>query len=358
MKQILQIPVLGLGLLLTSCQSNSNDQASVPQELHEKPVLKANKTPNLSEVMNSHINTNGPKLIKESGAIKFWDHQDRIYVTGSEKMAISFYKHGHLPYTKTILGAGPNGETVVYEVDKNDAAYANNLIHHFEKTPFLMDTYKNMNIYALAGRLYITGQDKTAQSFEKHGHLPYTKTILGEGPNGETLVFEVDKSDEIFSKHLIELYHDMPRQILNKTGFIVFKKSQRLYVVSSTESSKKFKSHGHLPYTKTILGAGPNGETVIFEVVKENDRALENMMSIYAQTPWKVKDNHDFHVYKLGERFYVTGDATASKFEKHGHLPYTKTILGAGPNGETVVFEVNKDQPNLTENLITTYNKH
>ena len=208
MKQILQIPVLGLGLLLTSCQSNSNDQASVPQELHEKPVLKANKTPNLSEVMNSHINTNGPKLIKESGAIKFWDHQDRIYVTGSEKMAISFYKHGHLPYTKTILGAGPNDETV------------------------------------------------------------------------------------------------------------------------------------------------------IFEVVKDNDRALENMMSIYAQTPWKVKDNHDFHVYKLGERFYVTGDATASKFEKHGHLPYTKTILGAGPNGETVVFEVNKDQPNLTENLITTYNKH
>lgn len=52
------------------------------------------------------------------------------------------------------------------------------------------------------GRLYIMGKQETADSFAKHGHMPYTRTLIGEGPNGETVVFEVDKKDEALADRL------------------------------------------------------------------------------------------------------------------------------------------------------------
>ena len=52
------------------------------------------------------------------------------------------------------------------------------------------------------GRLYIMGNQETADSFAKHGHMPYTRTLIGEGPNGETVVIEVDKKDEALADRL------------------------------------------------------------------------------------------------------------------------------------------------------------
>ena len=33
------------------------------------------------------------------------------------------------------------------------------------------------------------------------------------------------------------------------------------------------------------------------------------------------------------------------KFKGSGHLPYTWTLIGAGPHGGTVIFEVDKKKP-------------
>lgn len=46
---------------------------------------------------------------------------------------------------------------------------------------------------------------------------------------------------------------------------------------------------------------------------------------------------------------------TNAKFLQHKHLPYTRTLLGVGPRGETVIFEVNKKKPELTERLEEQY---
>ena len=53
-------------------------------------------------------------------------------IIGSQEMSQQFAAQGHLPYTRTIIGGGPNGETVVYEVNKKEPAYADRLMARFK----------------------------------------------------------------------------------------------------------------------------------------------------------------------------------------------------------------------------------
>lgn len=281
MQKILNLSLLGLGLTLTSCQSNSISSNETKQTT-SKPEVKVAQEFNLENFIKSHPNPDAPKLVSKQDSVAIWRHHQRIYVTGSDEMSQKFYKYGHLPYTKTLLGAGPEGETVVFEVDKDNDSYAKNLISAFSKTPWSIKSSENFHIYKLGERLYVMG-DLMTEKFEQHAHLPYTKTLLGAGPQGETVVFEVDKSNNAFADQLI----------------------------------KKFE-----------------------------------------ETPWLLQHKKDFFVYKLGNRHYIIGDnSSASKFESQPHLPYTKTMIGEGPQGETLVFEVNKDKPELTDRLISTYFK-
>lgn len=149
-----------------------------------------------------------------------------------------------------------------------------------------------------------------------------------------------------------------PQLQLSKEGnFFVYDYMDRHYVVGSEEMSKKFAAHGHLPYTKTILGGGPHGETVVYEVAKKDPSVAERLMATYEKTPFLVESKgDDFTVYKYMNRLYVVGSKESSeKFAAHGHMPYAKTVLGAGPAGETVVFEINKKDPTLAERLMKMF---
>ena len=42
-------------------------------------------------------------------------------------------------------------------------------------------------------------------------------------------------------------------------------------------------------------------------------------------------------------------------FLKNHMIPLTKTLLGAGPSGETVVFEFDKKNPAMTDQLIEQF---
>jgi len=148
-----------------------------------------------------------PKSIYSADGLIVWSYADRHYVTGSEKMHKMFAEHQHLPYTKTILGAGPNGETVVFEVAKKDSTFVDNLITKYNQIPFLVTSQgDNFSVYKYNGRIYVIGNPKTRDFFVEHQHLPYTKTQLGVGPGGETVIFEVNKKDPNFADQLIKRY--------------------------------------------------------------------------------------------------------------------------------------------------------
>ncbi len=150
------------------------------------------------------------------------------------------------------------------------------------------------------------------------------------------------------------------QQIVAKDGnFFVWQHMNRHYVLGSEESNSKFAKSPNMPYARTVLGAGPNGETVVYEIKKKDDAYTERLIETYNHTPFMIDSKGDnYFVHKYAGRIYVLSDAkTNEKFQTTPHLPLTKTVLGAGPQGETVIFEFNKNKPEETDRLIKTYQR-
>jgi hypothetical protein len=125
-------------------------------------------------------------------------HNDRVYVFGKSGTHEAFRSTHHMPYTMTLIGRGPKGETVVIEVDKKDP----------ELQQRLLDTFKKRNLYYAeerhSGRIYVLGSASTHEAFRTTHHLPYTMTLIGAGPDGVTVVLEVDKKNPHVQQRLRE----------------------------------------------------------------------------------------------------------------------------------------------------------
>ena len=102
-------------------------------------------------------------------------------------------------------------------------------------------------------------------------------------------------------------------------------------------------------YTKTVIGGGPKGETVVLKVDKENPNTQQRLWKKFeASHLYYAEVKHDGPVYVLG------GPETHESFKQLYHLPYTHTRIGAGPGGATLVFEVDKDNSALQYRRIHT----
>lgn len=191
LKQMLYLTAVTV--LTTACSSHQA-ASNVAEQTTEPASTEVQKQESLTRV--------------DSGStdLHIFKHEGRIYVIGNEETKDDFVKHKHLPYTKTLLGAGPKGETVIFEVDKGDSTYAEALIDEYNSIPWVMEQNSTYTAWKYQGRIYVIGNDATNEAFAKHKHLPYTKTILGGGPAGETLIFEVDKSDPEFAEKLMQAY--------------------------------------------------------------------------------------------------------------------------------------------------------
>jgi ribosomal protein L24E len=56
------------------------------------------------------------------------------------------------------------------------------------------------------GRIYVFGSDKVHDSWIKTGHMQFSKTLIGAGSGGETLVFEALDKNPAMEKRLIARY--------------------------------------------------------------------------------------------------------------------------------------------------------
>jgi hypothetical protein len=144
------------------------------------------------------------ELIDSQGNDYFvWKYDGRIYVIGNPKTNEAFKIQHHLPYTRTILGAGPQGETVIFEVNPKDNALADRLQVRYDSTPVLLTSEGNdYFVWKYQGRIYVIGQEKTNEAFKTQHHLPYTRTVLGAGPYDETVIFEVNPKDDALANRL------------------------------------------------------------------------------------------------------------------------------------------------------------
>ncbi|TSE32248.1 hypothetical protein Tther_00034 [Tepidimonas thermarum] len=118
----------------------------------------------------------------------------RYYAFGSAKLYQDFLAHGEVALTRSRIGAGPNGQTIVFGITNDDVKAgkpsAAELTYDGKLPPapqFYGEVFKN-------GRYYVFDDLKALLEFASHGEVPYSYTDIGAGPNGATLVWVMDKN--------------------------------------------------------------------------------------------------------------------------------------------------------------------
>ena len=126
--------------------------------------------------------------------------------------------------------------------------------------------------------------------------------------------------------------------------YVVLPETGRVHVFGDTRNYFDFLAHGEVALTRTQIGAGPGGKTLVFGITGDDVKA--NTPSRGEQIlSGSVPAGAAFYgeVFK-DKRFYLFGDLQdMSNFTAFGEVPYSYTDIGAGPKGESIVYVMNKD---------------
>jgi hypothetical protein len=120
-------------------------------------------------------------------------------------------------------------------------------------------------------------------------------------------------------------------------------KLNRLYVFGDTKNYLQYTEHGEVPYTRSRIGAGPGGKSLVFGITSADVKAKRPSAGELVYDG-KLVGGADFYgEYFKGGRYYVFGDWKDFKdFQERGEVTYTFTEIGTGPKGETIVYGLNK----------------
>lgn len=126
--------------------------------------------------------------------------------------------------------------------------------------------------------------------------------------------------------------------------FLVFHENGRIYPFADTKNYLMFMNVDEVTYTRTRVGAGPQGETVVFGIMKNEAEDLNKPSLAEQFFDGKMEVTGPFYgeVVRDG-RFYVFGEWKDFKdYLAHKEVTFTFTEIGTGPKGETVIYALNK----------------
>jgi hypothetical protein len=125
--------------------------------------------------------------------IAYNDQNGRIYVLGDPALYRLYLQTGEVALTRTRVGAGPDGATVVFGMNKDDAKTGGpTQAEQFydgarqPQGPFYGEVLKD-------GRYYVFNDWKDMAEYLKHGEVPLTYTEIGAGPDGATVIYALNK---------------------------------------------------------------------------------------------------------------------------------------------------------------------
>jgi len=133
----------------------------------------------------------------------------------------------------------------------------------------------------------------------------------------------------------------------------------RINVFYNQKLYKEFLALGETPYRLTRIGAGPNGETLVFGLTK-NDKKMKNPVAAIELYDGKSTQDSIYGEMVKHNRVYVFSNfKDMNTVRSFGHPNYMYTMIGAGPKGETVVFVLNKkNKKKRPDALIAKYKEH
>ena len=122
------------------------------------------------------------------------------------------------------------------------------------------------------GRIHVFYDQGLYEDFLKMGETPYRLTRIGSGPHGESVVFGLTRKDKKMKQPIpvVDLFDGKTKAPEKFYGEML--REGRLYVFDDYGQMKTVRELGEPIYRYTMIGAGPNGETVVFVLTKANKK--------------------------------------------------------------------------------------
>ena len=126
--------------------------------------------------------------------------------------------------------------------------------------------------------------------------------------------------------------------------FIVMPEDGRLYVFGDAKNYLMYRDHGEVALTRSRIGAGPDGQTVVFAITNDDVKANRpSMAELIYDKKVPMKDPFYGEIVKDG-RYLVFGSAKDFQdYLEHQEMTYTFATIGEGPKGASVIYALNKD---------------
>lgn len=121
-------------------------------------------------------------------------------------------------------------------------------------------------------RIYLFDNVELYHDFQKSGHTAYMKTFIGAGPKGETLIFGLTGEQKAMMSGIphVDLYFGTTEAAGKFYGEMAAE--GRIFVFSSLADMTSTRDTGEAALRFSDIGAGPNGETVIYVLNSENKK--------------------------------------------------------------------------------------
>ncbi len=130
------------------------------------------------------------------------------------------------------------------------------------------------------GRVYVLGDPKLQEIFMQTDEVALTRTRIGEGPGGRTLIFGMNKDDaKRGSRTAAEMMYDGKQEPAGPFYGEVIKDGRYIVFVEWKDMADYLK-HGEVALTYTEIGTGPKGETVIYALNKETAKQSKPVAAI------------------------------------------------------------------------------
>ena len=126
--------------------------------------------------------------------------------------------------------------------------------------------------------------------------------------------------------------------------FMVMPEDGRLYLFGDPKNYLAYREHNEVPLTRSRIGVGPQGQTVVFGITNDDVKANRpSAAEMIFDKKVELKDPFYGEVVKDG-RYHVFGSAKDFKdFLEHNEITYTFALIGEGPKGSSVIYALNKD---------------
>ncbi|MDP1524683.1 MAG: hypothetical protein Q8M20_02625 [Rhodocyclaceae bacterium] len=127
--------------------------------------------------------------------------------------------------------------------------------------------------------------------------------------------------------------------------FLIYHENGRIYPIADAKNYLEFLHTGELIFTRTRVGAGPDGATLVFGIEKNETSDLTKPAKAELFFDGKYEPTGPFYGEIIRDgRFLVFGSWHDFKdYLKNKEITFTFTEVGTGPKGETVIYALNKN---------------